>query len=301
MAANRVLQWTQDHDPAVPRQYVREIHGDPERPDRDRPEQWPRRLTLFPSRALERIGIHLTLALSRIFNRLKVGRAITDQFHLLYWSTRWQTWSNTFFLGTSACKCPLDLWIYQEMIYEIRPDVIVECGTFLGGSGFFLAVMCELVNHGSVVTIDTVARTETPQHPRLRYLTGSSTSDAIVRDVKQIVGEQKKVMVILDSDHHKDHVLKEMRVYSELVPIGSYLIVEDTCLNGHPIKPGFGPGPMEAVQEFLEENQDFVVDKSREKFHLTFNRDGYLKRVGQTAATTEVTEVEVGVGAEGGA
>jgi cephalosporin hydroxylase len=85
-------------------------------------------------------------------------------------------------------------------------------------------------------------------------------------------------MVILDSDHHKDHVLRELEIYSKFVTNGSYIIVEDTNINGHPVRPKFGPGPTEAVKEFLKGSRDFVIDKSREKFFLTFNPNGYLKK-----------------------
>jgi cephalosporin hydroxylase len=86
-------------------------------------------------------------------------------------------------------------------------------------------------------------------------------------------------MVVLDSDHHKDHVLEELRLYSPLVSVGQYLIVEDTHFNGHPILKNFGPGPWEAVEEFLRERPDFAVDSSREKYGMTFNPHGYLRRV----------------------
>jgi cephalosporin hydroxylase len=87
------------------------------------------------------------------------------------------------------------------------------------------------------------------------------------------------VLVLLDSDHAKDHVLREIGVYGTLVTPGSYLVVEDTNVNGHPVEPEFGPGPMEAVEEFLRERRDFVVDETREKFYLTFNPRGYLRKV----------------------
>ena len=226
-----------------------------------------------------RVSIHVKLALGRIVNHLKVEQTVVKEFHKFYYGDRWGTWRNTFFFGHPIAKCPLDLWVYQELIYELRPDVIIECGTYRGGSALFLASMCELVNHGQVVTIDVVERNDNPQHSRIHYLVGSSISPEVIETVAQIVGTQEKVLVILDSDHHQEHVLNELRIYSTFVPKGSYLIVEDTNLNGHPVTPQFGPGPMEAVAEFLQENQDFMIDKTKEKFYLTFNPNGYLKRI----------------------
>jgi cephalosporin hydroxylase len=110
-------------------------------------------------------------------------------------------------------------------------------------------------------------------------LLGSSTSKEIVEKIKNSIKDKDRVMVILDSDHSKVHVLNELRIYSELVTRGSYLIVEDMCLNGHPVYPGFGLGPMEAVEEFLKESKDFVADRRREKYYITFNPKGYLKRI----------------------
>ena len=93
------------------------------------------------------------------------------------------------------------------------------------------------------------------------------------------IQKEKKVMVVLDSDHPKNHVLQEMKIYGKFVSKGCYMIVEDTNVNGHPVLSDFGDGPMEAVTEFLENNEDFVIDKDREKFLLTFNPNGYLKKI----------------------
>lgn len=204
-------------------------------------------------------------------------KKIIEQFHRLYYdySICGESYKKTFWLGALAMKCPLDLWIYQEIIFETKPDVIVECGTAEGGSALYLASILDLLSKGRVVTID-IKRMNVPKHKRITYLIGSTVSDEIVEKVKSFIKKGDKVMVILDSDHHKDHVLKELRIYGDIVTKGNYLIVEDTNLNGNPVAPAFGPGPKEAVEEFLESNKNYVPDKSREKFYLTFNPGGYL-------------------------
>ncbi|NQU73099.1 MAG: cephalosporin hydroxylase [Candidatus Omnitrophica bacterium] len=211
----------------------------------------------------------------------KLEKNIVDQFHKLYYDAFnfGKTWDSTFWLGTTIHKCPFDLWIYQEIIYELKPDAIIESGTFHGGSALFLASICDLVSKGEILTIDIEGKENRPQHKRIKYLLGSSTSEDTVNKVKDFIKNKAKVMVILDSDHSKDHVLNELKIYSNFVTIGSYLIVEDTNVNGHPADSAFGPGPMEALNEFLKENKDFIIDKNKEKFYLTFNPRGYLRKV----------------------
>ncbi len=204
------------------------------------------------------------------------GDSVVDGFHRLYYDS--MVFAQTSWLGTPALKCPLDLWVYQEIIQELRPDVIVETGTASGGSAHFLAAICDLVGHGEIVTIDIEGNADRPQHPRITYLRGSSTEEAVLNRVRQRVRGRGRVLVILDSDHHKAHVLAELAAYSQFVTPDSYLIVEDTNL-GHPVRPDFGPGPMEAVGEFLAGRRDFSRDRSREKFLLTFNPGGYLRRL----------------------
>lgn len=212
------------------------------------------------------------------------GRAeasfLIDQFHSLYYDRREQTWGNTFWLGHHVLKCPLDLWSYQEILYEVRPELIIETGTYLGGSAYFLASMCDLLGRGEIVTIDSERQAKLPQHARITYLNGSSTSRAILRQVRQRVEGKSPVLAILDSGHSKGHVLAELEAYAPLVTPGSYVVVEDTNLNGHPVERQHGPGPAEAVADFLARNDAFVRDASREKLMLTFNPGGYLKRVG---------------------
>lgn len=199
-------------------------------------------------------------------------------FHELYYDSRDTTWKDTRWRGVRAQKCPLDLWVYQEILHEVQPDLVVETGTAEGGSALFLASILDLLGRGEVITIDVFLRTDFPRHPRITYLNGSSTDLTIVGHVSDLVAEGDKVLVILDSDHTKDHVLAEMKAYGPLVTKGSYMIVEDTNINGHPVLPDFGPGPWEAVEEFLQGNDQFTVDRSREKLLMTFNPMGYLRR-----------------------
>lgn len=204
-------------------------------------------------------------------------RSITDQFHRQYYESG--IWRNTFWLGVAARKCPLDLWIYQEILVETRPEVIIESGTESGGSALFLASVCDLIGAGRVITIDVQDNPLRPKHSRITYVAGSSVAPETVDLVKKSIELETRVMVVLDSDHGKDHVLNELRTYAELVTPGSFLIVEDTNVNNHPVAEDFGSGPMEAVEEFLSTRNDFVVDREREKFFLTFNPKGYLRRV----------------------
>jgi cephalosporin hydroxylase len=211
---------------------------------------------------------------------------IVARFHQLYYDSAVYggTWKDTRWLGVQVAKCPLDLWIYQEILFETRPDVLVETGSAYGGSALYFASLFDLLGKGRVVSIDIEPNPQRPRHDRISYLTGSSTSDEIVGVVRELLAASAAaapshtVMVCLDSDHSKAHVLRELELYSGMVTPGSYLVVEDTNVNGHPVEPDFGEGPMEAVEEFLAEHPEFSVDRSREKLYLTFNPKGFLRR-----------------------
>lgn len=215
----------------------------------------------------------------RIANRVR-RRFVIAPFHRLYSYTADEggTLADTRWLGVGAAKCPLDLWIYQEILYERRPDVIVECGTAAGGSALFLASMCDLLGHGRVVTID-VLEAERPSHSRITYLIGSSVDPPTVERVRALIAPGESVMVILDSGHTQEHVLRELEVYADVVTEGQYMIVEDTAISGHPTHPELPPGPTEALEAFLPRSPGLRVDRSREKLLLTMNPGGYLERV----------------------
>lgn len=174
----------------------------------------------------------------------------------------------------SALKYPTDLWIYQEIMAEVRPSTIIETGTWMGGSALFFAGLCDLLGQGRVLTIDVERRRPIPEHPRLTFLQGSSTAPKTLATVREHVGEGGRVLVVLDSDHSYDHVLEELRLYGPMVTPGSHLIVEDTNVNGNPVLPSWGAGPMEAVSTFLGERDDFVADRLREELISRPTRTG---------------------------
>lgn len=181
--------------------------------------------------------------------------------------------------GVETHKCPLDLWVFQEILWDVKPALVVELGTYLGGTTLFLAHQLEL--HGGGGTVISVDNRELPRpvHPRIEYRLGDTLapeSVAAVRD--RAAGCGGPVLVIHDADHRYDPCLADLEAYAPLVTSGSYLIVEDTNVNGHPVLSDWGPGPWEAVRTFLERHPEFTTDLDREKFQMTYNPEGYLKR-----------------------
>jgi len=195
---------------------------------------------------------------------------------MLYDSGVWV--NDTKWRGVPVQKFPSDLWVYQEIIHDLKPDLIIETGTCYGGSGLFMADMCELAGNGRVISIDLNPRPNRPKHARLEYFTGSSIDPVVLSLMTSAARNLKTVMCVLDSDHTCNYVLQEMHEYAQFVTPGSYLIVEDTDVNGNPICPDHGPGPFEAVELFLSHGDAFEIDTSREKFVVTQNPSGFLRK-----------------------
>ncbi|MAH84568.1 MAG: hypothetical protein CBB68_09585 [Rhodospirillaceae bacterium TMED8] len=208
---------------------------------------------------------------------------IVNEFHALSYAQG--CWRNTKWMGVTTYKIPNDLWLYQEIIVEVQPDLIIETGTYMGGSALFMAHILEMIGKGRIVTIDINRPENPPEHKRLDYIRGSSTASDTVKKIEKMVGSLQTVLVILDSSHLTAHVLREMEIYSEMVSKNSYLIVEDSNVNGHPIIPGYREtvgdepgGPMEAIDAFMAVNNNFEIDIQRHRYLMTFNPRGYLRR-----------------------
>lgn len=210
---------------------------------------------------------------------------LIDRFHLLWYEQRGrQTWRSTHWLGTEVQQCPLDLWIYQDLVCRVRPEIFVEVGVKRGGLTRFIADVLALLGRGRIVGVDlNIRNVERAVRRRRRVkLIGGNSVDADVFARVQRACRGKKTMVLLDSDHRAAHVRKELDLYGELVSPGSYLIVNDTNINGHPAligNKGRGPGPYEAVEDFLATTTAFERDPACERYLLTMNPRGYLRRV----------------------
>ena len=218
-------------------------------------------------------------AMSRIWGREVAPYKYTYNF-------RW--------MGRPIIQYPQDMIAMQEIVWEVKPDLIIETGIAHGGSLIYYASLLELLGgNGHVLGIDIDIRqhnrTEIEKHPMFKRITmfeGSSIDAKMVEKIRAFAANYKTILLVLDSNHTHGHVLDELRLYSPLVTPGSYCVVFDTLIEDMP--PGSFPdrpwdkgnNPKTAVWEFLKENSDFKIDKSiQDKLLITVAPDGYLKRV----------------------
>lgn len=200
----------------------------------------------------------------------------------LYDSYRWDTMT---WLGVKTLKSPSDMWNYQEIIFSLNPTIIIEFGTRHGGSALFWSSLADRLPHKPrVLSVDVdwdTIHEKTKRDPNIEIMIASSSSPEVGERIRKLREENPgPVFIILDSDHSKDHVLGELLLLHPLLQAGDYVIVEDTNINGHPVLPDWGPGPYEALEEYLVlYPDDFVNDIEREtKFGFTFAPRGFLIR-----------------------
>lgn len=187
--------------------------------------------------------------------------------------------TRTKYRGIEVKKCPLDMWVYVELLFELRPDFVVEIGNWCGGTLCYLSDVCRSMGLGTTfigVDIDQASVSDIVRNSdRIILMQGDAVE--LFESVRDCIGSDKSVMVIEDSNHEYSHTLRVLDLYSQIVSVGSYMIVEDTiCRHGLDVGPD--PGPMEAVSEFKRTNSQFVSDDSY-SFGISWNETGYLKRV----------------------
>lgn len=212
---------------------------------------------------------------------MKNGHPIHEQYSRWFYET--EAPLGLMWLGVPVVKCPYDLHMYQEILTETRPDLVIETGAFVGGSALYLAHVMDALGHGQIVSIDIETDRDLPNHPRIDWILGASSTDPAVLAHVEKIADGKRCMVILDSLHTKDHVLAEMNKYSRFVNKGCYMIVEDTNVHGYHYAVGHEldkiGGPAEAVKAWQPKNHGFEVDRSRERLGMSQNPGGYLRRV----------------------
>jgi cephalosporin hydroxylase len=205
---------------------------------------------------------------------------------------------NFSWMGRPIIQYPQDMIAMQEIIWDVRPDLIIETGIAHGGSLVYYASLLELRaacdgNQGEVLGIDIEIRPhnrkaieEHPMKKRITMIEGSSTASDIVDQVWELARDKESVLVCLDSNHTHDHVLAELEAYAPLVTVGSYCVVFDTVVEDMPENSfpdrswSKGDNPKTAVWEYLKNHSEFEIDRNIEhKLLITVAPEGYLKRV----------------------
>jgi cephalosporin hydroxylase len=204
-----------------------------------------------------------------------------EEYHKWYYDN--EVWEDVRFLGVVTNKSVSDMWNYQEILTELQPGLIVEFGTRFGGSALFFSVIGRAINPDiKILSVDVSHAEVDPSvhNERSIRLETLSSADArvadIIRDMR--MASPGKVFFILDSDHTSKHVLAELDLLRSVVQAGDYVVVEDGNINGNPVLPGWGEGPLEALQEYFSMYpDDYTVDSEREaKFGFTFAPAGFL-------------------------
>lgn len=185
----------------------------------------------------------------------------------------------TSYFGIKTLKSPNDFWVYQEIIYKTKPDVLIEIGNFCGGSALALAHIFDAMGHGRIIGLD-IDQSKIPElvtsHPRITFIEGDACQS--YDQVKAMISPEERVLIIEDSSHTYENTLNVLRTYSEFIKPNDYFIVEDSICH-HGLSLGPNPGPYEAIEKFIEENSYFSIDREQESFLITWNPKGYLKRI----------------------
>ena len=213
----------------------------------------------------------------RIWSR--TGRRPVARLFLNDLIAKTENFNSTSWVGVPIWQNILDLWTIQETISEIRPALLIETGTNLGGSALFYAHLMDLLGEGRVITVDIINLHEL-EHPRVTFLHGSSTDPAIVEQVRAAAAEADgPVMVILDGNHARDHVAEELELYAPLVTPGSVLLSQDGVIDQLTIFRDTRPGPLPANRDFLARHPEFEHDAERNaRFLLTHHPLGWMRR-----------------------
>ena len=187
--------------------------------------------------------------------------------------------ARTTWLGQPIWQNVLDLHTMQETVCEVKPALLIECGTNLGGSALFFASLFQLMGTGRVLTID-IEKMHDVSHPLITFVVGSSLDPEIVAQAHQAAADvDGPVMVVLDSLHSASHVRREMEAYCGLVTKGSYLFTQDGVIDELYMFRRGRPGPLKAIRDFVRHHPEFEIDHARSRrFLITHSPSGWLRR-----------------------
>jgi cephalosporin hydroxylase len=213
----------------------------------------------------------------------EVERSIDSFEEIDQWSLKLRKKQPIYFLGLPMRQIPTDNWLMSELMYEVKPDYIIEAGTLYGGSAVYYAAMLEFINpDGKVLTVDIneeQIHAEAKANPlwdkRVKFYLGSSIAPEVHEQLKAEIGEGKRVFVTIDTLHAPKHVASELELYSQYVTSGGYMILQDTYYEGLP----------EVIDEFLKNHPDWEqVSKLDDRFIFTKYRGGFLRKKGELPA-----------------
>ena len=191
-------------------------------------------------------------------------------------------------LGAPIWQSVMDVWTIQETIAEVKPALLIECGTYKGGSAIFFAQLFDLIGQGRVITVD-IEKQHNLSHPRVDFRIGDCAGAEMVASITaEAEASGGPVMVVLDSDHSAAHVQKELEAYAPLVTPGSYLNVQDGVIDTEEEFSHARPGPLRAIEAFLPNHPEFEWDAARTgKFLITHHPKGWLRKKGALRAAGE--------------
>ena len=215
-----------------------------------------------------------------------------DALNVLVRADRYDWIQQSNWMGEPVLQLPQDMFAVQEIIYRTRPDFIIEIGVAWGGSILFYATLCEVLSHGTVIGVDIFMPKDMQERvnakgkvsERIHLLEGSSVREEIFLKVKEIIGDMRSIMVLLDSNHTHNHVLRELELYAPLVGKGHYLVCGDTIIERLPKQThrprdwGIGNNPMTALDHFLAREDRFAIDHNYDdKLLFSCSPRGYLR------------------------
>lgn len=207
-------------------------------------------------------------------------RPVPEELKLASIEALWQnqSWREATWLGHRVARYPTDLHSYQELMSQLRSDVIVFVGddVGLGGRALFAASVADQLGHGRVLAVGRPSPGPRPAHPRVAYLEGEAEDPEVIARVAAQIGEDPALVLLGLGPLRR--VTAAFEAYAPFVPVGGYVVVENTVVNGRPVASSFGPGPHEAVSALLRRRPEFVPDVAFERYTVTFNKNGYLRR-----------------------